>query len=174
MATEVQWKHLTLVHSRYLNSAFHIFDKDMKPNEPRTDPTAYAHHNTEYNNMNVTKLLYTFKVCKSVHHCTIQMSHQPDATIFQFIILMFIYSSTCFGRSPAHHQELNDCSRSLRFYLCIAVIAVLCLWLGWLTGPTTNIARLSPRYEGKTRGCYRSHWAPDDGRENAQNMLSCK
>ena len=41
-------------------------------------------------------------------------------------------------------------------------------------GPTTNTARLSPRYEGKTRGCHCSHWAPDDGRENAQNMLSCK
>ena len=34
--------------------------------------------------------------------------------------------------------------------------------------------RLSPRYEGKTRGCHCSHWAPDDGRENARNMLSCK
>ena len=48
--------------------------------------------------------------------------------------------------------------------------------------PTTNTARLSPRYEGKTRGCHCSHWAPDDGRENApddgrenaRNMLSCK
>ena len=39
--------------------------------------------------------------------------------------------------------------------------------------PTTKTARLSPWYEGKTRGC---HWsrAPDDGRENARNMLSCK
>jgi len=59
----------------------------------------------------------TFKVCKSVHHRTIQINHQPDATIFQFIILTFIYSSTCFGCFPAHHQELNDCSDSLRFYL---------------------------------------------------------
>ena len=41
-------------------------------------------------------------------------------------------------------------------------------------GPTTNTERLSPRYEGKTRGCHCSHWAPDDGRENARNMLSCK
>ena len=41
-------------------------------------------------------------------------------------------------------------------------------------GPTTNTARLSPRYEGKTRGCHCSHRAPDDGRENARNMLSCK
>ena len=53
------------------------------------------------------------------------MNHQPDATIFQFIILKFIYSSTCFGRFPAHHQELNDCSGSLWFYLRIVVTVVL-------------------------------------------------
>jgi hypothetical protein len=41
-------------------------------------------------------------------------------------------------------------------------------------GRTTHTARLSPRYEGKTRGCHCRHWAPDDGRENAPNMLSCK
>ena len=41
-------------------------------------------------------------------------------------------------------------------------------------GLTTDTARLSPRYEGKTRGCHCSHLAPDDGRENARNMLSCK
>ena len=71
---------------------------------------------------------WKFKVCKSVHHLTIQINHQPDATIFQFIILTFVYSSTCFGRFPAHHQELNDCSGSLWFYLRIAVIVVLCSW----------------------------------------------
>jgi hypothetical protein len=58
-----------------------------------------------------------FKVCKSVHQRTIQIKHQPDATIFQFIILTFVYSPTCFGRFPAHHQELNDCSGSLWVYL---------------------------------------------------------
>jgi len=25
----------------------------------------------------------------------------------------------------------------------------------------------------KTRGCHCSHWAPDDGREKARNMLNC-
>jgi len=29
-----------------------------------------------------------------VHHRTIQISHQPDATIFQFIILTFVYKQT--------------------------------------------------------------------------------
>ena len=71
-----------------------------------------------------------FKVCKSVYHHTIQINHQLDSTVFQFIILTFICSSTCFGRSPAHHQELNDCSSSLWFYLRIVVIAVRCLWSG--------------------------------------------
>jgi hypothetical protein len=64
----------------------------------------------------------------SVHHRTIQINHQPDATIFQFIILTFVYNSTCFGRFPAHHQEFNDCSGSLWFYLHIVVIVVLCSW----------------------------------------------
>jgi hypothetical protein len=66
-----------------------------------------------------------------VHHCTIQINHQPDATIFQFIILMFIYGSTYFGHFPAHHQELNDCSGNLWFYLRIVVTVMLCSWSGW-------------------------------------------
>jgi hypothetical protein len=105
-----------------------------------------------YYNLNVK-----FKVCKSVHHRTIQMNHQPEATIFQFIILTYVYSSTCFGRFPAHHQELNDCSGSLWFYLRVVVIVVLCSWSGRPAGPTTNTARLSPRHEGKIRGCHCSH-----------------
>jgi FtsH-binding integral membrane protein len=31
--------------------------------------------------------------------------------------------------SPAHYQELNDCSGSLWFYIRIVVIVVLCSWL---------------------------------------------
>jgi hypothetical protein len=57
---------------------------------------------------------------------TIQINHQPEATVFQFIILTFIYSSICFGRSLARHQELSDCSSSLWFYLRIVVTVVLC------------------------------------------------
>jgi hypothetical protein len=55
----------------------------------------------------------------------------------QFIILMFIYSSTCFGRPHAHHQELNNCSSDLWFYLRIMVIAVLLFVVG-PAGPTMN------------------------------------
>jgi hypothetical protein len=56
-----------------------------------------------------------------VHHRTIQINHQPDTTVFQSTIPTSIYSSTCFGRFFAHHQELNDCSGSFWFYLRIVV-----------------------------------------------------
>jgi hypothetical protein len=39
--------------------------------------------------------------------------------------MIFIYSSTCFRRPHAHHQELNNCSSSLWFYVRSVVIAVL-------------------------------------------------
>ena len=55
----------------------------------------------------------------------------------QFIILTFIYSSACFGHPHPHHQELNNCSSSLWFYLRIVVIAVLLFVVG-PAGPTTN------------------------------------
>ena len=53
----------------------------------------------------------------------------------QFIILAFIYSSTCFGRPHAHHQELNNCSSSLWFYRWSVVVAVLLVVVGPV-GPT--------------------------------------
>jgi hypothetical protein len=51
----------------------------------------------------------------------------------QFIILTFIYNSTCFGRPHAHHQELSNWSSSLWFYLRSVVIAVV-----GPAGPTTT------------------------------------
>jgi hypothetical protein len=67
----------------------------------------------------------------------IQINHQPDATFFQFIILTFVYSSTCFGLFPVHHQELSDCSGSRWFYLRVVVIVVLCSWSGRPARPRT-------------------------------------
>jgi hypothetical protein len=82
-----------------------------------------------------------------VHHRTIQINHQPNATIFQFIIAAFVYSSTCFGSFPDHHQEPNDCSGSLWFYLRIVVIVVLCSWSGrpsslWSSRSDNSVWRL--------------------------------
>ena len=42
----------------------------------------------------------------------------------------FMYSSTCFGRPHAHHQELSNCGSSLWFYLRSVVIAVLLVVVG--------------------------------------------
>jgi hypothetical protein len=73
-----------------------------------------------------------------VYHRTIQINHQPDATVFQFIILTFVYSSTCFGRFSAHHQQLHDCSGSPWVYLRIVVIGVLCSRSGRPDRPRTQ------------------------------------
>jgi len=45
-----------------------------------------------------------------------------------------MYSSTCFGRPHAHHQELNKCSSSLWFYRWCVVVAVLLV----VFGPVVN------------------------------------
>jgi hypothetical protein len=85
-----------------------------------------------------------------VRHRTIQINHQPDATIFQFIILTFVCSSTCFGRFPAHHQELNDYSGSLWFYLRIVVIFVLCSWSGRPAGLDGTAVLSKPAHQTVT------------------------
>jgi hypothetical protein len=69
-----------------------------------------------------------------------------DAQEFCFKRNIKIYiknAPTCFGRFPAHHQELNDCSGSLWFYLRIMVIVKLLFVVG-PADPTKNTARLSP------------------------------
>jgi hypothetical protein len=48
----------------------------------------------------------------------------------KFIILTFIYSSTCFGRPDTHHQKVINCSSSLWFYLQSVVIALLLFVVG--------------------------------------------
>ena len=55
--------------------------------------------------------------------------NQLDATISQvfFYYLTFMYSSTCFGRPRAHHQEQNNCSSSLWFYCWSVVVAKVLL-----------------------------------------------
>jgi hypothetical protein len=73
-----------------------------------------------------------------VHYRTIQINRQPDATIFQFFILTFIYSSTGFERFSVHYQELDDCSGGIWFYFHIMVIVVLCSWSGRMAPPRTQ------------------------------------
>jgi hypothetical protein len=63
--------------------------------------------------------------------------NQLDAKISQVYCLTFMYSSTCFGQFYAHHQELNNCSSSLRFYRWSVVVTVLLVVVG-PAGPTTT------------------------------------
>jgi len=39
-------------------------------------------------------------------------------------------------------------------------------------GPTTTNDTVTTTFQRKTRGGYSSLWAPDDGHEDARNMLS--
>jgi hypothetical protein len=82
--------------------------------------------------------------------------NQLDATTSQVYYLTFMYSSTCFGRPHAHHQELNNCSSSLWFYCWSVVIAVLLVVVGPVVKSVRPLptALLPPRSIGKIRGCY--------------------
>jgi hypothetical protein len=100
-----------------------------------------------------------FKVCKSVHHRTIQINHQPDATMFRFIILTFVYSSICFGRFPVHHQELqparprtlHDCHHDTKVKPEGATVIIELLMMGGKT-PETCIA-VNKRQDNKLKNC---------------------
>jgi len=69
--------------------------------------------------------MLNLRTCTVQKRLLIKKINQLDATISPVYYLMFIYSSTCFGCPHAHHQELNNCSSSLWFYLRNVVIAVL-------------------------------------------------
>jgi hypothetical protein len=110
-----------------------------------------------------------FRVCKSVHHHTSNWINQQDVATSQVYYLSFKYSSTCFGRPHAHHQELNNCSRSLWCYRWSVVIVLLVV-----VGPARRrpTALLSPSSGGKPEAST-AVVAPDDGREGAWNLLNC-
>jgi hypothetical protein len=79
-----------------------------------------------------------FKVCKSMHHHTIQINQPTIATVSQVYYLTFMYSSTCFGHPHAYRQELNNSSSSLWFYHWSVVIAVLLVVVGPAGSNSTN------------------------------------
>jgi hypothetical protein len=120
-----------------------------------------------------TFLAFPIQVTYSASHNSNKSTNQMQP-IYPVYYLTFMYSSTCFGRPHAHHQELNNCSSSLWFYRWSVVVAVLLVVVKLAgrpahPGPT---ALLTPRSNGKTRGCYCSYWAPDGGCEDTRNMLS--
>jgi hypothetical protein len=79
-----------------------------------------------------------------VHHHTFKWINQQDAAISHVYYLLFKYSPTCFGHPHAHHQEINNCSSSLWFYLRSVVIAVLLVMVGPADRPRPRPTALLP------------------------------
>ena len=117
----------------------HRYPQDKKLMSPEVDPDVFGKQIQFLVPTRIEPGIVLYD--RQPSNCTLQINHQPAAIIFQFIILMFIYSSTCFGRFPRPSSGAQ--------------------WLQW---QPLVLTRLSPRYEGKTRGCHCSHWVPDDGR----------
>jgi len=71
---------------------------------------------------------FTFNSNKSPTWCNNFSVYYPDVCLQLNMFRAF---------SPAHHQEFNDCSGSLWFYLRIVVRVVLCSWSGRPADSTT-------------------------------------
>jgi hypothetical protein len=80
--------------------------------------------------------------------------------LLKFIYLSFKYSSTCFGHPHAHHQELQLQWQPLVYRRSLVIAP----------RPT---ALLSPSSDGKPEAATAVGVAPDDGHEDARNILSC-
>jgi len=80
----------------FLNSLLFITLDYINPLKAELNPICHllsllgANHIFHVSVLRVRGFFFLIKICKSVHHRTIQIDHQPDATIFQFIILTFI------------------------------------------------------------------------------------
>ena len=104
---------------------------------PFLSPQLFLFASVQLSNHKKTK----FKVCNSVlhHHSTIQINHQPDATVFQFIILTFIYSSTppvkigvlllklvCYTYELTTLETKYCCFSYMHFVLICTVVVLYC------------------------------------------------
>jgi hypothetical protein len=70
------------------------------------------------------------------------MNHQLDATISPVYYPDVYLQLKIFGRPHGHHQELNNCSSNLWFYLHIVVIVVLLFVVGSTTNNSTTITTI--------------------------------
>jgi hypothetical protein len=118
----------------------------------------YIQHNGDESpkDYGVSFLFLNLSLTGKAIYMQLKQTNQPDATISPVYYLMFIYSSTCFGRPHAHHQELNNCSSSLWFYRWNVVVAVLLVVVGpadQLPGSFQPPQRLTTFHVCKTRGC---------------------
>ena len=107
----------------------------------RLNPTSHIktqHRDKIYNGSYKYRCWYTTKRCKTTQQIQFKYINQLDATTSKVYYLTFMYSSTCFGRPHAHHQELNNCSSSLWFYRWSLVVALLLVVVGPAGRPDRN------------------------------------
>jgi hypothetical protein len=117
-------------------------------------------------------LVYKFRVCKSVHHHTFNLINQPDAATSQVYYLSFKYSSTF---------RASSCPSSGATTTAVAASSLpsergdsSAVGRGRASRPARPrpTALLPPRSNGKPEAAT-AVVAPDDGHEDARNMLSC-
>ena len=53
----------------------------------------------------ITQVLQKFDICGSMHHSIIHIEDPTRCNSVSKFYFIFIWSSTCFGRHTAHHQE---------------------------------------------------------------------
>ena len=104
------------------------------------------------------------KVCKSVHHHAIQISHSTRCNSFSSLLLDVYVQLNMFRASSRPSSGAQQLQQQP---------LVLPLERGGSSAVSRGRALLPQRYNGKARGCYCSCWAPNDGSEEARNMLSC-
>ena len=96
----------------------------------------------------VLKFKWKFKVCKFVHHRTIEINHQPDATVFQFIMLTFVRGQA--GR-PAWPRTQHDCHHDTKVKPEAATAVIELLMMG---GKTPEIFwAVNKRQDSKLENC---------------------
>jgi len=90
----------------------------------------------------ITRPEDSYRLC-CVVVCDLETSRMGAPYIYDISRLRVKYSSTCFGRSHAHHHELNNCSSSLWFYRWSVVVAVPLVVVGpacFFQGPSPHRA----------------------------------
>jgi len=112
---------------------------------------------------------------KYIHLKFLQWKPQQDATVYQsFIIPYFKWSSACFGRHTAHHQEPKTAQAASGFAYVEGCRTCSCWTLSdsirYLMTSNNSTSNNLPRMQNKR--LLVQFWAPDDGQRVSRNMLS--
>ena len=100
-----------------------------------------------------------------------QLNQPTRCSNFSSYYLSFKCSSPCFGYPHAHHQELQQLQQQPLVYRRNVVVAVLLVVVG--PARPRPAVLLSQSSDGKPEAATAVVVTPDDGHEDARNMLSC-